>query len=89
MRYLRCIILCFEVASSLKTNLAKSELVHVGNVPNMSGLAHILGRRISALPLKYLGLLLGAPIKVKSVYDTIIKKIEKKFAIFTCLRMVE
>ena len=55
-----------------------------GNVPNMSALAHILGCRISAsaLPLKYLGLLLGAPIKVQSVYDTIIKKIEKKLAVW-------
>jgi hypothetical protein len=39
----------------------------VGNVPNMSGMANILGCRVSSLPLKYLGLLLGAPIKAKSV----------------------
>lgn len=30
--YLRCILRCFEVVSSLKINLAKSELFQVGGV---------------------------------------------------------
>jgi hypothetical protein len=38
------------------------KLVPVGNVPNVSGLAPILGCRDS-LPMKYLGLLLDAPLR--------------------------
>lgn len=49
-----------------KVNLAKSELVPVGNVDNVDGLIGILGCEVSSLPLKYLGLLLGASSKAKS-----------------------
>jgi hypothetical protein len=38
-RYLQCLFLCFEVVLGLKINLAKLELVHVGNVNNVEGLA--------------------------------------------------
>jgi hypothetical protein len=61
MRFYR--MLCFEVVLGLKINLAKSELVLVGNVNNVEGLARILGCRVSSLPMKYLGLPLGASFK--------------------------
>jgi hypothetical protein len=63
LRNLRALFLSYEVVSGLKINLAKSELVLVGNVYNLDGLAGILGCRVSSLPLKYLGLLLGASYK--------------------------
>jgi len=49
-RYLRALFLCLEAISGLKINLAKSELVPVGNVPNVSGLAlsWVLGSLIFA-----------------------------------------
>jgi hypothetical protein len=56
---LRCLFLCFEVDSDLKNNLAKSKLVPVSNVNNVENLAHTLGCKVSSLPMKYLGLLLG------------------------------
>ena len=43
----------------LKSNLNKSELVPVGFVEDVGGLAHIFGCRVSFLPMKYLSLLLG------------------------------
>jgi hypothetical protein len=43
---------CFEVISSLKVNLQKSELVAVGEVPYIEGLANILGCNISSLPFR-------------------------------------
>jgi hypothetical protein len=55
---MRCLFLCFEVVSGLEINLAKSKLVSMGNVDNVDGLTGIRG--VSSLPLKYLGLLLGA-----------------------------
>jgi hypothetical protein len=41
-------------------------------------LAGILGCRVSSLPLKYLGLPLGAPFKAKSIWDDVVGKIERQ-----------
>jgi hypothetical protein len=60
------LLLSFEAVSSLKNNLDKSVLVPVGYVDNMDDLAGILDCGFSSLPLKYLGLPLGAPFKAKS-----------------------
>lgn len=54
------LFICFEAVLGLRINLVKSELVPIGNVNNVEGLANMLGCRVSSLPLKYLGLLLGA-----------------------------
>lgn len=43
LRYLRCLFLCLEDVSGLKINFVKSELVHVGYVKDVEGLACILG----------------------------------------------
>jgi hypothetical protein len=60
LRFLRVLLVCFEAVSSLKVNLAKSLLVPVGNVDNVDELASILGCGTSSLPLKTLGMPLGA-----------------------------
>ena len=78
--HLRTLFLCFEAASRLKINLAKLEMVPVGIVENLDGLAGILGCGVSSLPLKYLGLLLGNSFKVKSIWDGVIEKIERRLA---------
>jgi len=78
--YLRMLLLSFEAVSSLKINLDKSVLVSVGHVDNMDDLAGILGCGVSSLPLKYLGLPLGAPFKAKSSLDEVVGKIEKWLA---------
>jgi hypothetical protein len=54
--------LCFEAISGLKINLAKSEIVPIGEVRDVEELANILGCRVSSLPMKYLGL--GLAIRV-------------------------
>jgi hypothetical protein len=51
--------------SGLKMNLAKLELVLVGSVDNVAGLAWILGCGVGSLPLNYLGL----PLR-PSIYET-------------------
>ena len=68
----------FEVVSGLKINLGKSELVPVGDVPNLYELVEILGCRESALPLKYLGLPLGATFKDKTIWNPILEKMERR-----------
>jgi hypothetical protein len=49
--------------------MAKSVLVPVGNMDNADELAGILGWGTSSLPLKYLGLPLGACFKAKSIWE--------------------
>jgi hypothetical protein len=78
--YLRMLLLFFEAVSGLKINLDKSVLVVVGIVDNMDDLAGILSCGASSLPLKYLGLPLGAPFKAKSSWDEIVEKIERRLA---------
>ena len=62
--------------SSLKINLEKSELVPIGDVPNMEELVEMLGCRQSSLPLKYLGLPLGATYKEETIWNPILEKME-------------
>ena len=50
----------FEAASGLRINLAKSELIPVGEIDNIEEMAVELGCRIGSFPVKYLGLPLGA-----------------------------
>ena len=59
LRYLQCNFLLFEAVLGLEIYMGKSEMVHVGEVEIMGVLADILEYKISALPLKYLGLLSG------------------------------
>lgn len=73
--YLRCILNCFEAMSSLKVNLAKSELFQVGQISNLESLAWILGCKIGSPPTTYLGLLLGTQFKSKAMWNPMIKKI--------------
>jgi hypothetical protein len=74
------LFLRFEAVSDLKVNLAKLKLVHVGNFHNVDRLVSILGCGVSYLPLKYLGLPLGAYFKAKSIWEGVIEKIECRLA---------
>lgn len=73
--YLRC----FQAVSSLKINLAKSEIFQVGEVGNINLSVVILGCKVGSLPSSYLGLLLGARFKSKSVWNPVLGHISKKF----------
>ncbi|KAF5475670.1 hypothetical protein F2P56_007450 [Juglans regia] len=79
---LRALLLCFEAASVLKVDFDKSELVPAGNIRNIRKLANTLRCKVSALPMNYLGLPLGAALRAKSIWDTVIKKIERRLAGF-------
>jgi hypothetical protein len=52
----------------------------VGNVNNVDGLANMMGCMVSYLPMKYLGLPLGAPFKAKSIWDCVTEKNERRLA---------
>ena len=70
------ILIWFEVVSSLKINLGKSELVPIGMVQNFDLLLNVLGCKLYNLPMKYLGLPLGTKFKDKKIWNPILEKIE-------------
>uniref|UniRef100_A0A2N9G3B1 Reverse transcriptase zinc-binding domain-containing protein n=1 Tax=Fagus sylvatica TaxID=28930 RepID=A0A2N9G3B1_FAGSY len=70
----------FEAISGLKVNLAKFEMVQVGDVPHVGELAGILGCSTSSLPMKYLGLPLGAKFKAKEIWNEVLEKMERRLA---------
>ena len=74
---LRAILARFEV-SGLRINLGKSKLVPIGVVHNMDVLVGTLGCRQSSLPLKYLGLPLGAKFKELLIWNPILEKMERR-----------
>jgi hypothetical protein len=78
--YVHLILLCFEAVSGLKVNLGKSELVAVGEVGNIGTLAEYLGCRVAGLPMKYLGLPLGAAYKVDSMWNGVTEQMERRLA---------
>jgi hypothetical protein len=80
IRHLRCFFLCFEAILGLRINLAKSEIIYVGEVEDVEELTNILGCRVSSLPMKYLGLPLGASYKATSIWNDIIEKMERWLA---------
>ena len=62
------------------TYLDKFELVVVGAVHSMDLLVAVLGCKQGSLPMKYLGLPLGAKFKDKSIWNPILEKMERKLA---------
>ena len=77
---LRAILARFKEVSGLRINLGKSELVPIGVVHNMDVLVGMLGSRQSSLPLRYLGLPLGAKFKELSIWNPILEKMERRLA---------
>ena len=62
----------------LKINLGKSKLVLVGLVHNFDLLLNVLSYKQGTLPMKYLGLPLGAKFKDKTIWNPILEKIERR-----------
>ena len=80
MLILRMVLIWFEDVLGLKVNLGKSELVVVGAVHNFELLVAVLGCKQGSLPMKYLGLPLGAKFKDKTIWNPILEKMERKLA---------
>lgn len=80
IRMFRCVLRCFEVVSGFRLNLAKSSIIAVGEVPNLSQLTLDLECRQGQLPVTYLGLPLGAKYKQKDVWSPVIDKMRKRLS---------
>ena len=80
IEHLRFVFIWFAAISGLKTNLGKSGIVLVGDVLNLEDLMLVLGCKTASLPMKYLGLPLGAHFKDSTIWNPIIEKMERKLA---------
>ena len=60
--------------------MGKSELVPVGVVHTFDLLLNVLSCKQGTLPMKYLGLPLGAKFKDKTIWNPILEKIEWRLA---------
>ena len=78
--HVRMLLLCFQTVTGLKVNTLKSEMVPIGEVPNVHVLAEILGCQIGSLHMTYLGMPLGASHKSPTIWNPILEKIERKLA---------
>ena len=67
LSYIRIVLSCFKAVTGLRVNMAKSEMVPVGEVGNIAMLADSLDCRVGSLPLAYLGKPMGASYKAVSV----------------------
>ncbi|GKD03225.1 hypothetical protein Tco_1178199 [Tanacetum coccineum] len=75
------ILNCFYLVSGLRLNLHKSKLYEVGvaleDVEQCSG---VIGCSTASLPFTYLGLPVGSNMNIKSNWDELILKVQKKLA---------
>jgi hypothetical protein len=78
MMYIRLVLTYFEAVTGLRVNMSKSEMVPVGDVPNLSILADIMCCCIREFPMTYLGMPLGASFKSKAIWNFIVEKMERK-----------
>jgi hypothetical protein len=80
INHIGALLVCFEAVSGLKINLPKSALIPVGYVVDIDHLAELLGYGTSLLPLKYLGLQLGASFKHKAMWAELVDLMSRRLA---------
>jgi hypothetical protein len=78
VHYVHLILFCFEAILGLRANLRKSENVAIGEVEDIGALVAILGCSVATLPMKYLGLPLGASYKATSLWNGVVKQLERQ-----------
>ena len=78
--YVWMVLFFFEAITGLKVNVGKSEIVPIGDVGDLNGLARILCCKVGTLAMRYLGMPLGAHYKDSSIWNPIIEKMEKWLA---------
>jgi hypothetical protein len=77
---LRNVFTWFETVFGLRVNLHKSEIVPVGEVSNLEEIVAVMGCQLSALPMTYLGLPLGAKLNFTIIWNPVIEKMERRLA---------
>lgn len=79
IRYLKLILIIFEIISGLHINFQKSVICPVNAVENVQRLAETLGWNIGTFPTTYLGLPLGARYKNTSVWLELLRSLSRNW----------
>ncbi|RVX19375.1 putative ribonuclease H protein [Vitis vinifera] len=82
MTYLSWLLMWFEACSGLRINLEKSEMIPVGRVMNIEGLALELGCKVGGIPSSYLGMPLGAAFNSLAVWDGVEERFRRRLAMW-------
>ncbi|GKU86405.1 hypothetical protein SLEP1_g936 [Rubroshorea leprosula] len=78
---IKCIMRTFELASGLKINYRKSQLIGVGIDQNWSAkMAYQLCCKEGKLPFKYLGIPIGGNSRRKALWQPMVESVRKKLA---------
>ncbi len=80
LMYMQLVLFFFEAVIGLRVNMTKSEMVSVGDMPNLAMLADIMNCQVGSLPMNYLGLPLGASFKSKAIWNSVLEKMERKLS---------
>jgi hypothetical protein len=80
IRHVGALLVCFEAVAGLKVNMSKSALIPVGSRSEIDQLANVLGCGLGDLPLKYLGLPLGASFKLKAMWSDLEDLMSRRLA---------
>ncbi|RVX05082.1 hypothetical protein CK203_019115 [Vitis vinifera] len=71
-----------RAASGLRINLAKSEIIPIGEVEEVDEMAVELRCRVGQLPAVYLRLPLGSPNKAASLWDGVEERVRRRLALW-------
>ncbi|RVX03347.1 Transposon TX1 uncharacterized 149 kDa protein [Vitis vinifera] len=82
MTYLSWLLMWFEACSGLRINLEKSEMIPVGRVLNIEGLALELGCKVGGIPSSYLGMPLGAAFNSLAVWDGVEERFRRRLVMW-------
>ena len=82
MTYLSWLLMWFEVCSSLRINLEKSEMILVERVHNIKGLSLELGCKVGGLPSCYLGIPLGVAFNSLAMWDGAEERFRRRLAMW-------
>ena len=80
--HIGALLVCFEAVAGLKVNLFKLALLPIGLSGGVGRLAGLLGRGTGNLPLKYLGLPLGASFKLKTMWAGLEDLMSRRLALW-------
>ncbi len=75
LMYIILVLTSFETMIGLKVNMTKSEMIPIGELPNLPVMTDNLCCQIGELPMNYLHMPLGSLFKSVAVWNPIIEKI--------------
>ncbi|XP_026433063.1 uncharacterized protein LOC113330469 [Papaver somniferum] len=76
------ILQIFGEITGLSVNFSKSDVISIGTEHKIDAIAEIMNCKIEILPLKYLGLPVGATARCSAIWEVVIEKLQKKLSLW-------